>query len=52
MVIVYRDEIGLMMVNLGNTDIVFDGTFALFTDPENRDYKIRIENIISITSCR
>ena len=50
MAICYRDSIGNVIVYLNNTEIVFDGVHAYFTDNCGRDYKIEIKDIVSIAS--
>lgn len=50
MKICYRDDLGLNVteVSTDTAGISFDGRYAYFTDTENRDYRISVQNIVMI----
>ena len=47
MILVYRDEIGYVQVEVDNNGVQFLDGYAYFGNDE-REYKIKIENLISI----
>lgn len=47
MILVYRDEIGHVQVKVDNNGVQFVDGYAYFGNDE-REYKIKIENLISI----
>lgn len=51
MQIAYRDEIGLVVVDLDmdrTTGVGFDGAYVYFTDTDGRDYKVSAKDIVLI----
>lgn len=47
MTVTYRDELGYVQVKVDNSGIQFVDGYAYFGNDE-REYKIKVENIISI----
>ena len=47
MILVYRDEIGYVQVEVDNNGVQFVDGYVYFGNDE-REYKIKVENIISI----
>ena len=47
MTLVYRDELGYVQVVVDNNGVQFVNGYAYFENDE-REYKIRIENLVSI----
>lgn len=47
MILVYRDEIGHVQVKVDNNGVQFVDEYAYFGNDE-KEYKIRIENLVSI----
>ena len=49
MKISYRDELGIIVVNVDNTNgIMFLDGHAYFTDTDGRDYKIPVSALVMI----
>ena len=49
MAVTYRDEIGIVQVNVDEYGIAFADGFAYFGDGET-DYKIEMKNLVEIIS--
>ena len=49
MSICYRDELGVVSVALDRSGVSFCNGYAYFTDDSGRDYKIPVNNLITVT---
>ena len=50
MIVTYSDGLGLVSVTVDGSGITCDGSFFIFTDTNERDYKIPVTDVFSIMS--
>lgn len=48
MYVTYSDHLGMIRVEIGSDGIICDGTRMIFSDANEKEYAIPIENVFSI----